>query len=112
MKILKFDSEPQRKEFLETFETFLNKHDIKCNRNEMKTQMLISSAHTKEDRQKRLEKFFRVAFAHVSTKYDAVKFMFTISKKIMNFTNKNTYIRYHQLMVFIYLSSDSMLPLA
>jgi hypothetical protein len=32
----------------------------------MKTQMLISSAHTKEDRQKRLEKFFRVAFAHVS----------------------------------------------
>ncbi|XP_046845729.1 dual oxidase 2-like isoform X2 [Xenia sp. Carnegie-2017] len=62
--ILKFDSEPQRKEFLETFETFLNKHDIKCNRNEMRTQMLISSAHTKEDRQKRLEKFFRVAFAH------------------------------------------------
>ena len=51
---------------MQSFEGFLNNHDIKCTRNEMKTQMLMSSAHTKEDRQKRLEKFFRVAFAHVS----------------------------------------------
>lgn len=65
-QILRFDAISQREEFLQSLETFLNNHEIKCNRNDMKTQMLISSAHTKEDRQKRLEKFFRVAFAHVS----------------------------------------------
>ena len=51
---------------MKKLEEFLKVLNINCTRQPMRMSWLLTTATTKEDRQKKLEQFFRLALAKVS----------------------------------------------
>ncbi|XP_054708131.1 dual oxidase-like [Uloborus diversus] len=61
--VLQFSSEPSRKKFLSKFESFLTSHKKNLDILPTYRDVMLANAETKEKRQKRLEHFFREAYA-------------------------------------------------
>ncbi|KAG8225393.1 hypothetical protein J437_LFUL004593 [Ladona fulva] len=61
--IVKFDNEFQRENFLQLLETFVDEVGVARERVKMRLKAALHQAVTKEDRQRRLEMFFRVVFS-------------------------------------------------
>ena len=63
--VLQFDSYYDRERFASKIELFLEEIGIGRERVEVDLKTMLSTAYTKEKRQKHLEQFFRVVFSHV-----------------------------------------------
>lgn len=61
--VLEFESLSSQKKFLKKLEDFLLLHKKEMKVNEMASEVMLPNAETKERRQKRLEYFFREAYA-------------------------------------------------
>lgn len=64
--MLQFSSEPSRKKFLSKLESFLTSRKKTLDILPTYREVMLANAETKEKRQKRLEHFFREAYALVS----------------------------------------------
>lgn len=61
--VLEFDSVGERRKFINKFEAFLNSHKKHLVTLQAPRDFLLAQAETRERRQKRLEHFFREAYA-------------------------------------------------
>lgn len=61
--VLEFESISSQKKFLKKLEDFLSLHKKDMKVNEVNPEIMLPNAETKERRQKRLEYFFREAYA-------------------------------------------------
>lgn len=61
--MLEFESLSAQKKFLKKLEDFLSLHKKEMKLTELNSELILSNAETKERRQKRLEYFFREAYA-------------------------------------------------
>lgn len=61
--VLEFESVSSQKKFLKKLEDFLSLHKKEMRVTELTSEVMLPNAETKERRQKRLEFFFREAYA-------------------------------------------------
>lgn len=61
--VLEFESISSQKKFLKKLEDFLSLHKKEMKVTELTSEIMLPNAETKERRQKRLEYFFREAYA-------------------------------------------------
>lgn len=71
--VLEFETVSSQKKFLKKLEDFLSLHKKDMKINELTSEIMLPNAETKERRQKRLEYFFREAYALTfGLRYDEV----------------------------------------
>lgn len=66
IQVLQFENQQGRKKFLHKLETFLSGRKKTLEMIQMCREAMLANAETKEKRQKRLEHFFREAYALVN----------------------------------------------
>lgn len=84
MQVLQFEHEAARKKFLNKLEAFLSGRKKTLETIQTYREAMLANAETKEKRQKRLEHFFREAYALVSNLFSSYEFDFFCSKKCIN----------------------------
>lgn len=65
-QVVKFENVYEKEAFVDKLEEFLGRTGIGRQRLEINASYMLKGAFTKADRQKQLEKFFRIVFAQVS----------------------------------------------